>query len=367
MVESRPSLVAPRRGQVLEMIKSGAGWDPDFYHVVNERDDQLIEDEILNGAGSSKFVYDFEIAGSKVTGISVIGARHLAAHYGGLHHRLVASIQKVGSLFVFQSFPAPGQTMDVRASTIQDLADEPDYYSVVVEVEDIKTGNKIQMERREQRFEKRRDGSFFERPHYATIAQSKCYRNAILSLIDQAIIMKWKEQQLKLGKNETITVSVLDEKRSAVIQFATKLGLPVSREQVYQLTMDQISGLSQAAHEGKTPAFAQAATALGLIATLTDQSAGEQQQVQPTQQQAAMAADKTASSETAKEEAKPRQTRARQAAKPDTAPSGEQVQAGTTAPTQQVEPTKGAEPAKAEPVVEETKPAAAPAAKKDLF
>ena len=81
----------------------------------------------MHGAGSSKFVYSFKIAGEgEVSGISVIGARHLASHYGGIKHRMVASVRKVGELFTFTSYPAPGMGMSVSVQVLPELGDQAD-------------------------------------------------------------------------------------------------------------------------------------------------------------------------------------------------------------------------------------------------
>lgn len=261
----RPHLISPRAAQTLEAVRNvTGGFDIDAWHVMDERDNALVSDEMLHGTGSSAFVYDFDIKGTKVSGVSVVGARHLAAHYRGLKHRLVASMQKTGALFVFQSFPAENMPMSVSASVVHELGTEPDFYSAIVEIADIKTGNSIQIERREQRFEQRRDGSQYERQHYQTIAQSKAYRNAVLALVPQDLLIQWKEQQLKLRKSDTITASVLDEKRSGVLRFAAQHGLSLDRRAITQLTLDQIAGLGDAAREGQLPAFANSARALGL-------------------------------------------------------------------------------------------------------
>src|SRR6266704_2827112 len=82
--------------RTIEAVRTatGGGFDADAYHVIEQRDDALIAEEVLHGAGSNKFVYQFSMRGGDiVAGISVVGARHLAAHYGGIKHRLVASIQ----------------------------------------------------------------------------------------------------------------------------------------------------------------------------------------------------------------------------------------------------------------------------------
>jgi hypothetical protein len=62
---TRPQLVSPRAIQTLEAVRSvtGGGFDPDAWHVMDARDNELVSNEILHGAGSSTFVYDFEISG----------------------------------------------------------------------------------------------------------------------------------------------------------------------------------------------------------------------------------------------------------------------------------------------------------------
>ena len=272
----RPALAEPRAVQTLEMVRTvTGGFDPDVWHIMNERDNALVADEILHGAGSSSFVYDFSINGQQVAGVSVVGARHLAAHYRGLKHRLVASMSKTGSLFVAQSYPGENTPMQVSAQTVPELESEPDFYSALVEMTDIKTGNSLMVERREMRFETRRDGSRFERPHFQTIAQSKAYRNAVLSLIPQDIIIRWKQEMLKLRKSDTITSSVLDEKRSGVLRFATQHGLAFDRRAIEHLTLEQIGGLGDAARQGQVPAFVNAAHALGLDVAVGEEAAQE--------------------------------------------------------------------------------------------
>lgn len=262
----RPGLIAPRQQQTLEAIRAvGQGFDPDVWHVMDARDNQLIQDQILHGAGSSAFVYSFMLAGTKVTGVSVVGARHLAAHYRGLKHRLVASVQKVGSVFTFTSYPGEYAPMAVNCQVIEELAHEADFYSIIVEMTDVKTGNSIQIERREARFEVRRDGNPYERPNYATIAQSKAFRNAVLSLVPQDLLIRWRDQQLALGKDEKITADVLSEKRANVLRFAAQKAIGLDRHAVEALTLDQIAGLGDAAREGQLPAFVNAAQALDLM------------------------------------------------------------------------------------------------------
>ena len=273
-------MVSPReassgRGVLLEAVKSSVstgGFDADVWHVIDDRDNALIADELLNGSASSKFVYSFDITGTKVTGISVIGARHLAATYGGLKHRIVGSVQKIGALHTFKSYPAPNMPMLVQVQIIPELASEPDYYEALVELTDLKTGNTVQVEKRELRLERKRDGSYFERPHYQIIAQSKAYRNGVLSLIPQDVQLEWKAKQLALGKNIEIAHGVREEKLGAILQFAAAKALPFERRQLEELTMDQISGLREAAKEG-LEVFTSAALNLGLVAQAEPETA----------------------------------------------------------------------------------------------
>jgi hypothetical protein len=239
------------------------GFDIDAFHVMEQRDNALIQDEILHGAMSRKFVYSFKIKETLVTGISVIGARQLAFHYQGLQHRIVASQEKTGTIFKFTSYPQPGMPMSVQASVLPELANEEDFYSAVVEVKDIKTGNTVQMESAETRMESRRDGSVYERPHFAKIAQAKAYRNAILALIPQDIQLKWKTQMLELGDGVVITEDVIEEKRAGVLRYAAQNAIPISRPALQAIGYDQITGLSDAARTG-LPAFRAALSALGM-------------------------------------------------------------------------------------------------------
>ena len=62
------------RMKTLEAVRSATGgdFDAEAWHVIEQRDNALISDEILNGSGSNKFVYSFSVSGKEVAGISVI-------------------------------------------------------------------------------------------------------------------------------------------------------------------------------------------------------------------------------------------------------------------------------------------------------
>ena len=109
MSGTRPQLVSARAVATLEAVRTvtGGGFDVEAWYVMDQRDNALIADEVLHGPGSSSFVYRFEITpGKEVTGISVIGARHLANHYQGLKHRIVASEEKRGATIEFKAYPS---------------------------------------------------------------------------------------------------------------------------------------------------------------------------------------------------------------------------------------------------------------------
>lgn len=267
MATAMPTLASPRgSAPTIEMVRTltGGSFDADAWHVMNVRDDQLVADEILNGAGSETFVYHFRIDSTDVSGISVVGARHLANHYRGLKHRIVGYVQKIGALFEYRAMPFEMFAGDTRVQVIPELAGEPDYYSCVVEITDIKTGNSIMVEAREERIGYSRNGGEYQKPHYQKIAQSKAYRNAVLALIPQDVAIRWKAEMLKLQKGETITASVIDEKRRNVLRFAASQKIALDRRRIEALTLDQIAGLGDAAREGELPAFVNSARALGL-------------------------------------------------------------------------------------------------------
>jgi len=233
---------------------------------MERRDESLIEQEILSGSASSKFVYSFSLSSGPVSGISVVGARHLAYHYGGLQHRMIGSIEKRGALFVYTTYPHDGTGMKVETSYLHDLAGEDDFYGVLIEMTDVKKGNRIQVEKRESRTERKRDGGTFERPHFQVIAQSKAYRNAVLALVPQDVQLQWKEMQLKAGKGEVVTASVADEKRAGVLRYAAAQAIAINRQALEALTLDQITGLGDAARgEGGKAAFLRAAAALRIV------------------------------------------------------------------------------------------------------
>jgi hypothetical protein len=57
---------------------------------------------------------------------------------------------------------------------------------------------------------------------------------------------------LRLKKEEVITESVIDQKRSNVLQFAAQKAIAIDRQAIDRLTLDQIAGLGDAAR-GSTP------------------------------------------------------------------------------------------------------------------
>lgn len=286
-MSDRATLAYQRRGGdmrsnvIQTLVQQTSSLDPDLWTVMDQRDNTLIEEEILHGAGSSKYVYSFPIAGSgTVSGISVIGARELAAAYGGLKANLISSISKIGTLLQMKSYPFEGSRMQIFTEKIPELWEEKDYYEVYMVVRDVKTGNDYPVEKKEFRFEERSAATLaanpdlareFVRPHYQIIAQSKAWRNGVLSLIPQHVQLEWKEQMLKLGKAEVITGSMIDEKRSGVLRYAASKAIGLDRRAVEALTFDQIAGLADAVKEGRTEQFTEAAGSLGLIIGETTQ------------------------------------------------------------------------------------------------
>lgn len=247
-----------------------SGFDAEAWHVMDQRDTRLIQDEIMGGARSSKFVYDFSIGGSVVRGISAVGARELASHYGKIKHRLVSSTRKIGKLFVFTTYAAPGVQPSMQTSVLPELEKEPDGYEAVCEVQDINSGNSMMAAKFEGQFEwiagkNGQEGRWREKAHFATIAQSKAQRNGILMVIPQAIQLEWMESMKGIGKNEVITGSVLAEKRDGVLRYGAAQGVAINRDVLDTLLLDQIAGLSEAARTKNMGDFLASCIALGLI------------------------------------------------------------------------------------------------------
>lgn len=254
--EMRPGQVAP--GQAVQQR-----FDPDAWHAMQARDDMLIRDEILHGSTAKEFVYEFKMKdGSTVRGISVVGARQLANFYGGIQSRIVASVDKFGALFVFKSF----EPLAVMAQRVPELADEPDFYEVVIDVRDIKTGNSTQVRKKEFKTETRsaaRGGTTYDRPHFDVIAESKAKRNGILEVIPQDVKRSFMDRCLKVG--DVKQERTINDLRTGCLAFAAKNAIALDRGEVEQLTYEQLYGIGQAAGLGVVQ-FAEACQAVGISA-----------------------------------------------------------------------------------------------------
>lgn len=235
-------------------------FDPDAWHVMQERDTALIRDQILHGYASKEFVYAFEIGGKKVTGISVVGARELASQYGGIKSRIMATVEKRGAMFIFRQF----SPMSIEVRTIRELESETDFYECVVEISDIKTGNSIEVRKKENRLEQRssgKGGGWYERPHYDVIAESKAYRNGVLAILPQNVISEFETRSLNAGN--TSKEKTIDQVREGIIAFSTKNGLHINRNEIMKLGFAEISGLRESAKD--ITEFKRAAESLGLL------------------------------------------------------------------------------------------------------
>jgi len=238
-------------------------FDVDAYHAMQERDSALIADSVLNGHTGKEYVYSFSIGGKPVAGISVVGASALAAEYKGIKTRIVSAFDKTGPLFVMRTFDPPS----MQVQNIPELEDQADFYEVVIEVTDLKTGNSIQKRKKEAKLENGR-----VRPHYDVIAESKAYRNAVLAIIPQDVVSKFEQRALAAGNAETLQTK--GERIAGMLKFSAKNGVAISRATLERLTYDQIEGLSQAARES-VESFRRAAVALGIAEIAADPTTGE--------------------------------------------------------------------------------------------
>jgi hypothetical protein len=232
-------------------------FNPDAWHVMQQRDESLIRDQVLHGYASKDFIYSFSIGGKPVTGISVVGARELASKYGGIKARIVATVEKRGPLFIFRTF----SPLTIETRQLHDLGDEEDYYECVMEIQDLKSGNSIEVRKKENRREKTRDGKMFDRPHYDVIAESKAYRNGVLAILPQSVIGDFEAKCLKAGN--VSQEKTIDQLRDGCLAYATKQGLVLDRRMLASLSYAELSGLGQSSKvEG---GFMQSAQALGLV------------------------------------------------------------------------------------------------------
>ena len=245
-------------GGVFEELLSRRTFSPDAYHVMQERDNELIADQLLHGASRKDFIYSFSISGKLVTGISVVGARELASQYKGIKSRIVASTEKRGALFIFRTF----EPLGIETRQIEELEDDVDFYEVVMEITDIKTGNSIQVRKSENKLERKSSGSAFERPHYSVIAESKAFRNGVLAVLPQSVLAEFEEKCLKAGN--TSNEKTIDQLRSGAAGFCAKHSIRIDRSALSGLTFAELSGLSAAASQG-VESFCESAAALGLV------------------------------------------------------------------------------------------------------
>lgn len=233
---------------------------PDTWHAMDERDNALIRDEVTHGATSRAFVYEFDIQGKKVTGVSVVGARELAAQYKGIKSRIAATVEKRGALFIFRTF----SPLSIDTRVLHELEGEDDFYECVMEVSDIKTGNSIEVRKKETRQERRRDGTYFDRPHYDVVAESKAFRNGVLSLLPQSVVMDFKKRALAAGNSTS--EQTIDQLRARATAHAAKHAIAFDRKALGELSYAELQGLGSAAGQG-IDEFKRSAAALGLIVT----------------------------------------------------------------------------------------------------
>lgn len=242
-------------------------FDPDAWHVMQERDNALIKDELLHGSASRAFVYEFDIKGTKVRGISVVGARELASQYKGIKSKIVATIEKRGALFIFRTF----SPLSIETRVLHELEGDEDFYECVMEISDIKTGNSIEVRKKESRTERKRDGTTYERPHFDVICESKAYRNGVLAVLPQSVIKDFQTRCLAAGN--TSDEKTMDQLRAGATAHAAKNGVQLDRQALHELSYDELRGLGGAAAQG-LDAFKRSAAALGLVAGI-DRETGE--------------------------------------------------------------------------------------------
>jgi hypothetical protein len=267
---STVSLDSLRGAPSVPALRQGT-FDLDFYHAMQARDEALIADEILHGTISGSYTYSISQSGkAPIEGISVLGARQLAYENGGIKSEILGSIAKRGPQLVFTSYPHDGHPFSVTVSSLIELKDDPDFYTVYMRTTDIKKGNTVPIEVTEMRYELKSDKSgYYERRHIEKIAQSKGHRNGVLALVSQEVVEAFKKKSLEARKNLDLTESVLDTRRNAITAYAIRKGIPINREKLMTMAMSQIEGIAKSANEDGLEAFTRALAVLG-ISRVTD-------------------------------------------------------------------------------------------------
>lgn len=167
------------------------------------------------------------------------------------------------------------RTFDPPSMSIQhipELADQADFYEVVVEVQDLKTGNSIQQRKKEDKCGRKRDGGLFERPHFDVIAEAKAFRNGVLAIIPQDVVSQFEQKALSAGNKGSVQTKA--DRIAGLLRFAASKGVAVIRSAIEELTSDQIDGIGQAARES-VESFRRAAVALGIAEIAADPTTGE--------------------------------------------------------------------------------------------
>lgn len=243
------------------------GAEAPAFELKSQRDTQLVIDELLNGGMSTEFVY--QIPGrDDVSGISVIGARQLAAVQGHIRHRIVMSVEKKGPLAIITTYPMPGVPARVEYMQVPGpVTTEDDFYRVLVEVENTATGYVLQDEKTELRWQTSKEGKPYQNAHFATVAQAKAFRNAVEHVFQQDIVLDFVRQALEMKRankdGKTIVGGAMEEMRRAITRFAAEKGIPIERAALGNLTSEQMGGLREAVKDGKD-SFLSALAALGL-------------------------------------------------------------------------------------------------------
>lgn len=242
--------------------------DEDMLRVISVRDEALVADEIMSGS-SGAFSYSFRMPGQSkpVTGISVVGARHLAVKYKFLQHRLVCSISKRDRMMTVTTYPHRGQPMKVEVHVLDELATVDDYYTVMIEMKDLQTGLVQQTEKTEARFKKRNtkneDSSkseatnskggkpgYFENEHFETIAQAKAFRNGVIHILPQDVVQDFLAQSINAGSNQDLTQDYLEHARRGLLEFCTLKGIRAKKAAIWRLDLAQIETLRKARADG---------------------------------------------------------------------------------------------------------------------
>lgn len=170
----------------------------EIYEIMERKDEQQIVAE-LQGRYLDEFVYEFEMEGKKITGLSWLGVQEASRALGGIDIEIME--RKEGE--------AKTENLDWK------------WIEFVIKAKDVNTDSARLGIKRQYNKGRRKDGKIYDIPFYTEIALSKAQRNAIRSLLPQTLIKAWIQTHRKGATEKDIQAGqrVIQETRAQIARY----------------------------------------------------------------------------------------------------------------------------------------------------